>query len=102
MNNAEINALTKLVEQTVFKAVSEIATDQALFPLSDANKVARLFGVSVWTVRDWHRQGLLEGNYQLVTGRVVKLVFTNRALCRFFDENFPSRADFAMSPFHPM
>jgi hypothetical protein len=90
-----------LIEKAVFKAVSGASSDYSVFPLADTRNVARLFNVSVWTVRAWAKQGLLEANYQLLSGRVVKLVFTNRALCKFFDENFPSAADLAMTDFHP-
>jgi hypothetical protein len=101
MDNNEIEALTERILREVRRAILEANSDYSIFPLADTRKVARMFGVSVWTVRDWHKQGLLDAHYHLVSGRVVKLVFTNKELCRFFDENFPSGADLRMSPFHP-
>jgi hypothetical protein len=102
MDIAVIEALIeRVVKKSVHEAVSLPSSDNALFPLRDATTVGQLFGVSAWTVRDWHRQKLLLGRYQLVSGRVIKLVFSNRELCRFFDDNFPSLADLHESPFHP-
>ncbi|HXG50994.1 MAG TPA: hypothetical protein VNN77_06260 [candidate division Zixibacteria bacterium] len=57
--------------------------------------------MSPLTVRQWVKAGLLRAHYQLVSGRTLKLLFANRDLVRFFDENFPSSADLAGSDFDP-
>jgi hypothetical protein len=102
MDNTE---LTLLIERTirdaVKKYVSEINNDQALFPTRTAKQVASLFNVSAHTVHAWHKAGFLEGRYQILSGYAVRLIFTNRALCKFFDANFPSSADIFASDFHP-
>jgi hypothetical protein len=68
----------------------ESHADQSTFPLSTTAQVAKNFGVSVWTVRQWTKQGLLRGHYQILSGRTCRLVYTNKDLVKFFDENFPS------------
>jgi hypothetical protein len=102
VNNAD---LTFLIERSVRDAMkwyaSEINNDQAIFPVRTTRQVADVFNVTRHTVLAWHKAGLLEGNYQLVSGYVCRLVFTNRALVQFFDKNFPSLADLSVSPFHP-
>jgi hypothetical protein len=80
---------------------AEINADMEVFPLRTAKQVAKAFNVRPSSVLNWARSGLIEGNYQLLSGRSVRIVFTNRALCRFFDENHPSIADLSSTDFHP-
>lgn len=93
----------QMLKAIVKEAVTEVLNGRVapVFPLQTAAQVGRLFYVSRHTVMSWHKQGLLEGHYQILSGRAFRLMFTQRALFKFFDENFPSDADLSQTPFHP-
>jgi hypothetical protein len=94
MNTGEIQLLKSVIRETIAKATSEATSDRSLFPLYTTKQAARIFHVSEWTVRSWHKQGLLEGRYQILSGRACRLIFTNRAMADFFDRHFPLPEDF--------
>jgi len=98
MNTPEIETLKHAVKEAVMEAMAE---RNPLFPLSTVLEVATFFRVSPSTVLSWHKQGLLKGHYQILSGTNCRIVFTGRALVEFFDENFPSVADLSSTPFHP-
>ena len=75
MSEAKIIAFTKAIEKAVAEAFSKAWNDHSIWPLSNTKKVASRFGVSTWTVREWAKTGILKSNYQLISGRVIRLVF---------------------------
>lgn len=100
-DTTDIEALRKVVQEAVKEAIGEVFKEfppnptgaSSIFPLRTARQVAMIFNVTHWTVRNWCKQGILSGRYQILSGRACRLVFTNRDLLRFFDENFPSPED---------
>ena len=101
-------ALTETVEQSMRQTLGEIfrgggqeVTGASPFPLYTTKQAAKVFHVSTFTVRDWHRKGLLRGHYQVLSGRTYRLIFTNRDLLTFFQENFPAPEDIGDHPCNP-
>src|SRR5215831_1672374 len=92
-NISEIEALKNIIRETITKVLYEVSNDRSLFPLYTVKGAARIFHVSEWTVRSWHKNGLLEGRYQVLSGRVCRLIFTNRDLVDFWDRHFPRPED---------
>jgi MerR family regulatory protein len=89
MDTEEIEVLKRIIRETVAQTITETTLDRSLFPLWSTRDVARLCQVSVYTVRDWHRKGLLPARYHRLSGRCVRLVFTNRSLVEFLYRFFP-------------
>jgi hypothetical protein len=100
-NTFEIEALKNIIRETITKVLYEVSNDRSLFPLYTVKSTARIFHVSEWTVRSWHKNGLLEGRYQVLSGRVCRLIFTNRDLVNFWDNHFPRPEDFTAKPNDP-
>ncbi len=98
--------LKEIVKQTVEEAISntsrqDISGALSSFPLRTVKQLAKIFFVSSSTVKNWHRKGLLRGNYQIISGRSCRLVFSNCEVERFFTENFPSLEDISNHPCNP-
>lgn len=104
-NTNEIEALIKsAVRESLKETLRELGLGQgenSMFPLRSCKEVAKVFNVSDHTVKDWHRKGVLRGHYQVLSGRACRLIFTNRDLLRFFDENFPALEDLGDHPCSP-
>jgi hypothetical protein len=101
-NIIEIEVLKKIIRETITKVLYEAFNDRSLFPARTTKQAAKIFGVSPWTIRSWHKQGLLKGRYQILSGRACRLMFSNRDLVEFWDQYFPSRPeDWSMSPNDP-
>ena len=100
-----IEDLTEVIRPIIRDAIRDYFTDtnseMAIFPLRTTKQIAKEFNVRPQTVRNWVKFGLLEANYQILSGRTSRLVFTNRSLIRFFVDNHPSVADLSMTDFHP-
>ena len=102
MDTKELQALKNLIQETITKVLYEPSNDRSVFPLYTTKQAARLFHVSEWTIRSWHKQGLLEGGrYQILSGRSFRLMFSNRALVNFWDIHFPWPEDFDVKPNDP-
>lgn len=84
-----------------YTSPQDLKEAHSIFPLRTVQQVAKIFNVSSSTVKNWHRKGLLRGNYQILSGRSCRLVFSNCELERFFDENFPSPEDIGDHPCSP-
>ncbi len=103
------NELEALIKQSVIGALAELGYTSPqdfkgahpLFPLRTVAQIAKIFNVSPFTVKVWHRKRLLRGNYQILSGRSCRLVFSNTEVERFFTENFPSPEDLADHPCSP-
>jgi len=103
----ELEPLKLAVKESVKEVLNDLTlyggqdlTSISPFPLYTAKQVARLFGVTPFTVRSWARQGELHPRYQVLSGRACRLIFTTPDLLAFFNHNFPSEADLA-HPCHP-
>ena len=99
MNTAEIQVLKEAVKESVREAtgytLGRAVTSASPFPLYTTKAVGRLFGVSVHSVRNWVKQGLLHPRLHRISGRSVRFLFTNSDLLKFLDENFPTKEDLA-------
>ena len=103
------NELEALIKQAVIGTLAELGYTSPqdlkeaypLFPLRTVRQVGKIFFVSSSTVKNWHRKGLLRGNYQILSGRSCRLIFSNCELERFFEENFPSLEDLSDNPCNP-
>ena len=89
MDRGEIEVLKRIIRETVAQSITETTLDQSLFPLWTTRDVGRLCQVSAYTVRAWHKRGLLPARYHRLSGRCVRLVFTNRSLVEFLYRFFP-------------
>ncbi len=96
-NTEQIELLIKRVVAEAFAVLGytsgQESTGVSPFPLYTTRQVAKIFHVCTFTVRDWHRQGLLHPRFHRISGRSVRFLFTNSDLLTFLDENFPSKAD---------
>ncbi len=101
-DTSEIELLKKAVREVLSNTSAlEVSNAPSYFPLRVVKQVAKIFFVSSSTVKNWHRKGLLRGNYQIISGRSCRLVFSNTEVERFFTENFPSREDLEDHPCSP-
>ena len=101
-DSEQIEVLKQAVKEALgYGLGQEVTGGRSIFPLRTVQQVARIFNVSHYTVRAWHRRGLLRGRYQVLSGRSCRLVFSNSELERFFDENFPSPEDIRGHPCGP-
>ena len=101
MDTEQIDLLKRLIRETITKVLSALADERSLFPLYTTKQAARIFHVSEWTIRSWHTQGLLEGRYQVLSGRACRLIFSNRAIVDFYYQHFPLPEDFNTEPNDP-
>lgn len=93
-DSTEIQTL-KIALREVFEEALKEVSGIGLFPLYTTKELARLFKVSVWTIRAWVKMGELHPRYQLVSGRCVRMLFTSKEVTDFFRRNFPSPEDFS-------
>jgi hypothetical protein len=104
----ELEVLNHTVKEAVWEALrdperglGQDLTAQSIFPLYNAVQAAKVFNVRPCTVRDWHRKGMLRGRYQVISGRSCRLLFSNRDLIQFFNDNFPAPEDLGDHPCNP-
>jgi len=99
-DTTEIEALKKALREVFEEALKEVS-GIGLFPLYTTKELARLFKVSVWTIRAWVKMGELHPRYQVLSGRCVRMVFTAKEVTDFFRRNFPSPEDFSDHAYAP-
>lgn len=101
----DIERLCKAVQEAVLQAVSRLcsaSTGKNIFPLYTTKDVARTFQVCPATVGVWVKLGELHPRYQALSGRCVRMMFTEKDLLDFMERNLPSEADLSVtSPFDP-
>ena len=91
-DTTEIRALKKALREVLDDVLKEVG-GVGLFPLYTTRELAKLLKVSVWTIRAWAKMGELHPRYQVLSGRCVRLIFTNRDVLAFFARNYPSLED---------
>ena len=88
-----------LERSTVSKMQSAMDTlpiheiDLSRLPVYTAKQVAKIFHVHLSRVYGWHRNGLLQAHYQVLSGQSLRLLFAHCDVVKFWEDHFPRPED---------